>query len=35
MKFKNFKLLALLPLLVFLLSGCETLKVGKKNKKSI
>ena len=33
MKFKNFKLLALLPLLVFLLSGCETLKVGKKTKK--
>ena len=33
MKFKSFKLLALFPLLLFLLSGCETMQVGKKSKK--
>ena len=32
MKFKSIKLLALFPLLLLLLSGCETLKVGKKQK---
>ena len=33
MKFKSFKLLALFPLLLFMLSGCETTQFGKKSKK--
>ena len=33
MKFKSFKLLALFPLLLFMLSGCETTQLGKKSKK--
>ena len=33
MKFKSIKLLAIFPLMLLLLSGCETLKVGKKTKK--
>ena len=33
MKFKSIKLLAYPSLIILLLSGCETLKVGKKTKK--
>ena len=34
MKFKSIKLLAIFPLMLLLLSGCETLKVGKKSIKT-